>query len=267
MSFNPKIKEWSGLSVWIIGASTGIGEALARQLAKLDCRIALSARSADKLNKLATELPQTIALPLDITENTAVEHTSAKLIEQWGKIDLVVMMAGTYSEMSVETFDLNRVKEQINVNLNGSMNVLASVLPQLLRQGSGHLSIVSSVAGYRGLPNSLAYGPTKAALINLAEALHMELKPKNIGVSVVNPGFVDTPLTRKNTFHMPFLITAEKAASEIIVGLEKGEFEIHFPKAFTRTLRTLRVLPYTIYFAAVQRITATKPKAELTHDS
>ncbi|WP_370261780.1 SDR family NAD(P)-dependent oxidoreductase [Limnobacter sp.] len=256
MSFNPKLTQWDNKRVWIVGASTGIGEALARQLDQLGCRQMLSARSADKLSALAGELKQATALPLDITDEHAVNNAFDTLMAAWGGLDLVVLMAGTYSEMDVAHFDLAKVRQQIDVNLNGTMHVLASVLPCVIGQGHGHISIVSSVAGYRGLPNSLAYGPTKAALINLAEALHMELKPSKVGVSVINPGFVDTPLTRKNTFPMPFLITAEQAANEIIVGLEKGEFEIHFPKAFTRSLRALRILPYSLYFAAVKKFTA-----------
>lgn len=266
MSFNPKLTQWQNKRVWLVGASTGIGEALARQLDQLGCRQMLSARSADKLATLAGELKNATALPLDITQQGAVKTAFEHLISAWGGVDLVVLMAGTYSEMSVEGFDIDKVCQQIDVNLNGTMYVLGNALPQLLQQKSGHLAIVSSVAGYRGLPNSLAYGPTKAALINLAEALHVELKPYQVGVSVINPGFVDTPLTRKNTFPMPFLITAEKAAQEIIVGLEKGEFEIHFPKAFTRTLRTLRILPYSLYFAAVRKITANAKKPELGNE-
>ncbi|HEX4917906.1 MAG TPA: SDR family NAD(P)-dependent oxidoreductase [Limnobacter sp.] len=260
MSFNPKLTQWENKRVWIVGASTGIGEALARQLDQLGCKQMLSARSADKLASLAGELKHATALPLDITQEQGVKNAFDTLMTAWGGVDLVVLMAGTYSEMDVANFDLAKVRHQIDVNLNGTMHVLASVLPAVLAQGHGHISIVSSVAGYRGLPNSLAYGPTKAALINLAEALHMELKPSKVGVSVVNPGFVDTPLTRKNTFPMPFLITAEQAANEIIVGLEKGEFEIHFPKAFTRSLRTLRILPYSLYFAAVKKFTAGNKK-------
>jgi short-subunit dehydrogenase len=266
MSFNPKLTQWQNKRVWLVGASTGIGEALARQLDQLGCKQMLSARSADKLTTLAGELQHATALPLDITQQAAVKTAFDNVIAAWGGVDLIVLMAGTYSEMSVAEFDIEKVKQQIDVNLNGTMYVLANALPKLLEQKSGHLAIVSSVAGYRGLPNSLAYGPTKAALINLAEALHVELKPLHVGVSVVNPGFVDTPLTRNNTFPMPFLITAEKAAQEIITGLEKGEFEIHFPKAFTRTLRTLRVLPYSLYFAAVRRITANKNKPELGNE-
>jgi short-subunit dehydrogenase len=141
----------------------------------------------------------------------------------------------------------------VEVNLVGCYNGLAAVVPQLLKQGEGHITLVSSVAGYRGLPRSLVYGPTKAALINLAEALYLDLKPKGIGVTVVNPGFVATPLTAQNEFRMPHLISPEEAAREIVAGHATGDFEIHFPKAFTRKLRFLRHLSYGLYFAAVRR--------------
>ena len=260
MALNPKLTQWDGKRVWLIGASTGIGEALARLLDQLGCKQMLSARSGDKLASLAGELKHATALPMDITDQPAVEEAFESVVSALGGIDLVVFMAGTYSEMSVKAFDLQKVRQQIDVNLNGTMGVLSKVLPRMIEQHAGHLAIVSSVAGYRGLPNSLAYGPTKAALINLAEALHLELKPHNVGVSVINPGFVDTPLTQKNTFPMPFLITADKAAQEIVDGLEKGQFEIHFPKAFTRSLRMLRVLPYSLYFAAASRVNPDKHK-------
>jgi short-subunit dehydrogenase len=266
MSLNPTFTQWVGKRIWIVGASSGIGEALARQFDQLGAHQMLSARSVDKLDTLCKELQNATSLPVDITNLDAVKLAFQKLTEQWSEIDLIVIMAGTYSEMSVRHFDIQVIKQQLEVNLHGTMHILETVLPLLLSQGHGHLSLVSSVAGYRGLPNSLAYGPTKAALINLAEALHIELKPSNVGVSVINPGFVDTPLTRQNTFPMPFLITPEKAAQEIVVGLEKGEFETHFPKAFTRTLRLLRTLPYTLYFAAVKRITMSKPEAKETDD-
>lgn len=266
MAFNPKLTQWQDKRVWIVGASTGIGEALARQLDERGARCMISARSADKLQTLGNDLNNAVAQPLDITDLNTVQHAFKELVSLWGGVDLVVLMAGTYSEMSVDQFDLQAVRHQIDVNLNGTMNVLGTILPTLMSQKHGHISIVSSVAGYRGLPNSLAYGPTKAALINLAEALHLELKSRNIGVSVVNPGFVDTPLTRKNQFPMPFLTTAENAAQEIIVGLEKGAFEIHFPKAFTRSLRILRILPYSLYFAAVKKFTSSVTKNKQPHE-
>ena len=143
----------------------------------------------------------------------------------------------------------------VDVNLMGCLNGVAAVVPTLLAQGSGTIALVSSVAGYRGLPKSLVYGPTKAAAINLAEALYLDLSPKGIGVCVINPGFVRTPMTAQNDFKMPALIEPAEAADEIVKGLERGEFEIHFPKRFTRFLKMLRLLPYGRYFPAVRKAT------------
>ena len=141
MSFNPKLTQWKNKRVWLVGASTGIGEALARQLDQLGCKQMLSARSADKLTTLAGELQHATALPLDITQQAAVKTAFDNVMAAWGGVDLIVLMAGTYSEMSVAEFDIEKVKQQIDVNLNGTMYVLANALPKLLEQKSGHLAI------------------------------------------------------------------------------------------------------------------------------
>ncbi len=265
MALNPKLNPWVDKRIWLIGASTGIGEALAEEFDRYGARCMISARSQDKLEQLAKKLRKTIAYAVDITQPNTLENAFSELIQQWGGVDLIVIMAGTYSEMAVKDFDLDKMKHQIEVNLIGTMNVLNQVLPRLLKQQSGHLCLVSSVAGFRGLPNSIAYGPSKAALINLAEGLYLELKPFNIGVSVVTPGFVDTPLTQKNTFPMPCIISAKKAAQHILAGLSRGQFEIHFPKKFTLALKLLSILPYRLYFSAVQRFTS--KMAESKHDA
>jgi NAD(P)-dependent dehydrogenase (short-subunit alcohol dehydrogenase family) len=161
--------------------------------------------------------------------------------------------------MRATAFDLEVALRHMRVNYDGALFMLDAVLPQLLKQArsgrGGHISLVSSVAGFRGLPQSLAYGPTKAALINLAETLYLDLQPEGLGISVINPGFVETPLTSQNAFKMPALITPEEAAREIVKGWEAGDFEIHFPKRFTLWLKGLRHLGYRPYFAAVRRST------------
>ncbi|MCB1982330.1 MAG: SDR family NAD(P)-dependent oxidoreductase, partial [Rhodoferax sp.] len=172
-----------------------------------------------------------------------------------GRIDLAVYCAGTYRALRATAFDLDVALQHQQVNYVGALVLLDAVLPVLLRQGHGHLSLVGSVAGYRGLPQALAYGPTKAALINLAETLYLDLQPRGIGVSVVNPGFVETPLTADNAFRMPALMSPEEAADAIVRGWQRGAFEIHFPKRFTLWLKALRLLAYGPYFAAVRRST------------
>ena len=133
--------------------------------------------------------------------------------------------------------------------------MLNAIIPGMVARQQGHISLISSVAGFRGLPLSLAYGPTKAALINMAETLYLDLQPHGLGVSLINPGFVDTPLTAQNDFHMPALISPDEAAQSILRGWSRGEFEIHFPKRFTRVLKLLRLLPYRLYFPIIRRIT------------
>lgn len=255
MSLNPKITSWSKKRVWIIGASTGIGAALASQLHALDARVAVSARSADKLNALVARLgaSRTMALPLDITKVETIVAAEQQLAAAWGGYDLVIFMAGDYTPMRAWEIDLKVAKQMVSVNWEGFLNGLSVVIPRLLKSNTGGIALVSSVAGYRGLPQSLVYGPTKAALINLAESLYLDLKEKGLDIYVICPGFVKTPMTAQNAFKMPYLITPEVAAGEIIKGFCDGEFEIHFPKAFTRLLKIMRQLPYSLYFAAIKR--------------
>lgn len=257
MSLNPKITDWSKKRVWIIGASTGIGAALADQLHSLQAKVAISARSADKLNEMVTRFgaSRAMALPLDITRLDTIQAAEKELVDAWGGYDLVVFMAGDYTAMRAWEIDLKVAQRMIDVNWSGFMNGLSVVIPRFMQGQAGGIALVSSVAGYRGLPKSLIYGPTKAALINLAEALYLDLKDKGLDVYVINPGFVSTPMTAKNDFDMPSIITPEVAAAEIIKGFRRGEFEIHFPKRFTNMLKTLRHLPYSLYFAAIKRST------------
>ncbi len=255
MPLNPRIDSWQGRRVWLVGASTGIGRATAARLHAAGARVAVSARSTAVLEAFAREHPGSLALPLDATDRAALHAATDRLVAEWGGIDLAVYCAGTYQAMRATDFDLEVALRHQQVNYVGALYLLDALLPVLLRQKGGHLSLVSSVAGYRGLPKSLAYGPTKAALINLAETLHLDLSPLGIGVSVINPGFVETPLTAQNEFHMPALITPEQAAVCITQGWEAGDFEIHFPKRFTRWLKALRLLGYGPYFAAVRRST------------
>ena len=252
---NPKIKDWRGLRVWVIGASSGIGAETARALLQRGARVALSARNADALHNVAGENAQAIVLPLDITDAASVLRARDELLAQWGGIDLGLVVAGGYQKMRADDFDLATAKQLVELNVNGVLHCLNAMLPTLLAQGRGGIGIVSSVAGLSGLPQALIYGPTKAALINLCESLYLDLHARGIGVTLINPGFVATPLTAKNEFSMPALISAETAAQEILRGIERGEFHIHFPKRFTNWLRLLRLLPYRWYFYLIRKVT------------
>lgn len=255
--FNPPITDWHGRTVWVIGASSGIGLALSARLHALGAKVIVSARSADKLAEFTAAHAGSFALPFDVTDAARWPDVVQMVLgfSPKSQLDMVVYCAASYQAMRATAIDLDVAIQHQRVNVEGPWHALSNVAPQFLRQGHGHISLVASVAGFRGLPQSLAYGPTKAALINLAETLYMDLRPEGIGVSVVNPGFVDTPLTSNNTFPMPALLTPAQAAQAMIDGWGKGLFEIHFPKRFTMWLKLLRVLPYRLYFPMVKKLT------------
>lgn len=252
---NPRIKDWHGQRVWIIGASSGIGAETARALLARGATLALSARNQDGLQAVAADHPDTLILPLDITDHAGVIAARDRILASWGGIDLVLVVAGTYHSMRADDFDLAVAERMVNTNLNGPLNCLDAVLPMLLAQSKGGIGIVASIAGLSGLPNALIYGSTKAALINLCESLYLDLRPLGISVYLIDPGFVATPLTAGNEFAMPALINTSTAAAELLRGIERGEFHIHFPKRFTNWLRLLRLLPYRWYFWLIHKVT------------
>lgn len=252
---NPRIASWEGRRVWVIGASTGIGRATALLLGSLGARVALSARNAAALRMAADGKAAMLALPLDIVDHASVAAAFDRILAAWGGVDLVLVVAGGYNEMRADSFDLDQANALVDLNIRGVFNCLDVVLPALLAQGAGGIGIVASVTGFTGLPKALVYGPTKAALINLTESLYMDLRTRGIAVYQINPGFVDTPLTANNDFPMPALMQPEDAAAELVDGLERGRFHIHFPRRFTNALRFARLLPYPLYFWLVHRVT------------
>ena len=252
---NPLIRDWSTQRVWVIGASTGIGAETARLLLQKGARVALSARRAEPLNEIANGRPSALIAPLDITDHSTVLTARDQIMQAWQGIDLVLIVAGGYNEMRADTFDLDKINNLIDLNVRGVFNCLDAVLPNLLANGQGGIGIVASVAGYSGLPKALIYGPTKAALINLCESLYLDLHPRGLAVYLINPGFVETPLTAGNDFKMPALISAATAATHLVNGVEAGEFHIHFPKRFTNWLRLARLLPYRWYFPLIRKVT------------
>ena len=258
MALNPRITDWKGRRAWLVGASSGIGRATASVLHARGAQVVVSARNAAALQEFAAQHPGSQAVALDTTNRAAVQAAATELLAQ-GPLDLVCYCAGTYQPLRATAFDLGAMLQHQQVNVTGALHVLDAVLPALLQAARagrpGHLSLVGSVAGYRGLPQGLAYGPTKAALIHLAETLYLDLHDLGLGVSLVNPGFVETPLTAANEFPMPALVSPAQAASAIVRGWERGAFEIHFPKRFTHVMKLLRLLPYRLYFPAVRRMT------------
>lgn len=254
MSLNPPLTDWHGKRVWLVGASSGIGLALAQALHTRGAHVIVSARNASALQAFANQHAGSTALPLDVTDPAAV-HAACEQVTASGPVDLMCYCAGHYHAMRATEVDTPDLLRHQAVNVTGALYLLEPMIRTMRQQGHGHLSFISSVAGFRGLPKSLAYGPTKAALINLAETLYLDLQPHGLGISVINPGFVATPLTAQNDFHMPALIQPEEAADAILRGWAKGQFDIHFPKRFTRLLKLLRCLPYPLYFAAIRRIT------------
>ncbi|MBK9605133.1 MAG: SDR family NAD(P)-dependent oxidoreductase [Betaproteobacteria bacterium] len=255
MPLNPPLPAWREATVWIIGASTGIGAATARALLAAGARVALSARKADALAEVAGASERALVLPLDYTDSAAVRAAWTTLQRDWGRVDLVLVVAGTHQEMRAWELDEAAAMALLKTNLHGVIGTCAVVVPGLLAQGAGALGIVASVAGYRGLPKALIYGASKAAVINFTESLYLDLEPKGIGVYLISPGFVKTPLTDSNDFKMPALISAEEAAGMILKGLRQGRFEIHFPKRFTLLLKFLQMLPYRWYFALIHKST------------
>ena len=231
--------------VWVTGASTGIGAEICKQLAAQGVNVAASARGVEALSQLGSGIKP---FPLDVTDEAAVAETFARIERDMGSIDLVIAGAGTYTPASASDFRTEMFRRMYEVNYLGVINVLAAALPAFRARRGGHLSWIASVSGYRGLPKAAAYGPTKAALINLAESLKPELDRDGVKLSVINPGFVRTPMTAQNDFEMPFLMEPADAARATISGLAKGKFEIAYPAPFVAILKIGRLLPYRLFF-------------------
>lgn len=249
------MKSFSGKHIWIIGASTGIGAALARTLSKSGATLALSARSGDRLSDLNKELGgKHSVLTLDVSNVETLQEAAQNLQENWPRIDSVIFMAAIYAPTRLDKLDIKQAHKIVGVNLNGAFNTVHAVLPALLEQKQGQLILCASVAGYRGLPGGQPYSATKAAVLNLAESLRAEQSANGLDIKVINPGFVETPMTDKNEFDMPMMITANKAAEAITKGMKKKAFEIHFPKKFTFIMKFLRILPAWIYFRIANKM-------------
>tara|TARA_B110000971_G_C20005234_1_gene498791 strand:+ start:201 stop:968 length:768 start_codon:yes stop_codon:yes gene_type:complete len=236
---------------WITGASSGIGAALALELASRGWQVAISARRKADLAKIAKGQDNITAFVCDVTDREAMAATATKIEKKLGPIALGIINAGIYLPTAFPDFDAEIFDRTFEVNLTGTVNGLAALMPLMVSRGQGHISLVSSVAGYGGLPTSAAYGASKAALFNLGESMAMDLKASGVHVSMVAPGFVKTPATDVNPFPMPFIIEAEDAARRIANGLAKGKTHISFPKRFSYLLRAINLLPRGLYVKLV----------------
>jgi len=246
----------SSRGAWVTGASSGIGWHLSLKLAQAGWRVAASARREQQLRELAAASPEGAvrAFAVDVTDAVAVRVTYDAIRDAHGAPDLCVFNAGVYEPAPITDFDLKRFRTHVEVNIMGVAHGVAAVLPDMIARRRGQIIINASVAGYRGLPNGVPYGVTKAALINLAETMRAELSPKGVRVRVINPGFVKTSLTDKNKFKMPALIEPQDAAMRIMRELDGSNFEITFPRRFTYVMKCLRCLPYRLYFPLVRRL-------------
>lgn len=246
---------FAGKRVWVIGATSGIGEACAIALLAAGASVALSGRRLQNLQAVAQHAKpnQSLILPLDVTEPNAIQEAYQSLMQEWGQLDLLLFVSGIYIPLRADNFEMESAEKTINANVLGPMRAVATVLPNMLARHSGHIAIVGSVAGYSGLPKALAYGASKAAIINFCETLFYDLQPQGIGVHMISPGFVKTEATAQNDFEMPALISAEEAAKHILDGIRDGEFDIHFPKRFSGFLKFMRLMPYPIYFWMLRR--------------
>ncbi len=239
--------------IWITGASSGIGKSVAEKFANEGWKVAVSARRKELLNELAKN-PNIVSFPLDVTNRNQINEVFKNILDNFGDLDICLFSSGTYEPKDEQNIDPDKIKNVINVNFLGVIDCVKSVERYFKDKKSGHISIVSSIAGYRGLPNSSGYGPSKAALTNFSESIYFDFKKFGVRVSVVSPGFIKTPLTDKNEFPMPFLKTPEYAAEKIFNGLvNSSAFEIHFPKGLTLTLKFLRILPYRLYLFLVDK--------------
>ena len=240
--------------IWITGASTGIGKALALKFAKNDWIVAASARRENLLNELNEENRNIHPFPLDVTNIDQCKNVFENILQKFKNIEICVFSTGIHDPKSEKKFNLDKIRKIMEVNYFGVMNSINSIYEYYNSKESGQISIVSSVAGYRGLPAAGAYCASKSALTSFTESLHFEMKRKNVRVSLISPGFIKTPMTDQNDFPMPMIKSPEFAAEQIYNGLiKKNSFEIHFPKAFTFFMKFLRILPNSIYFRLLEK--------------
>ena len=248
-------------TIWITGGSSGIGKALAIKFASKGWNVAISARRAELLKELSDSYENIFSFPLDVTKKEQCKEVFKEIKNRLENIDICFFSTGTWNPKKEKYINIEEMEKVFKVNFFGTANCIKAVEEYFIEKQNGTITIVSSIAGYRGLPNSTAYGPSKSALNTLAETLFFYFKRSNVRICLVSPGFIQTPMTNKNDFKMPFLKTTDYAADKIYDGLiNKNVFEIHFPKALTITLKILSFLPSKIYFSLVGKLTKYQKK-------
>ena len=247
--------------VWITGASSGIGKSLALKFAKEGWNVAISARRENLLKEISESNEKIRSFPLEVTDKNKCKEVFQDIKSHYGDIDICFFSTGTWSPNQEKDIDLEQIENVFKVNFFGTLNCVKAVEEHFKNKKNGIITIVSSIAGYRGLPNTTGYGPSKSALISLAESLYFDFERHNVRVCLVSPGFIKTPMTDKNDFKMPFLKTPEFAAEKIYEGLvNKKSFEIHFPKELTLALKLFKILPSKIYFNLLKKLTKFQKK-------
>lgn len=237
--------QWQGKRYWLVGASDGLGAALAKQLSRAGAEVILSARSEDKLEDVVNNLPgKAQFVKLDVADADSV----AQAAEQIGEVDGVIYLAGVYWPFSAKHWNAEQGNAMADINFTGLMRVMGQVVPQMVKRDEGHIVITSSLAAYRGLPKSIGYSASKAATLSLAESMYADLRKTGVKVQVVNPGFIKTQLTDKNNFEMPFLMEPEDAAREVFEHMNTDKFKKSFPFVFSMLFRAAQFLPDVIYY-------------------
>ena len=248
-------------TIWITGGSTGIGKALAIKFADSGWNVVISARRENLLNEISSNNENIKGYALDVTDKDQCKAVFERIQKENENIEICFFSTGTWNPKKEKEIDVDQMEEVFKVNFFGTVNCIKAVEEHFRNKKNGTIGIVSSIAGYRGLPNSTGYGPSKSALNNLAESLYFDFKRDNVRVCLISPGFIKTPMTDKNNFKMPFLRTPEFAAEKIYNGLVKGnDFEIHFPKQLTLILKFLSFLPHRIYLGLIGKLTKYQKK-------
>ena len=248
-------------TIWITGGSTGIGKALAIKFANMGWNVAISARREALIKEISDNNQNIYGFPLDVTNKSRCKEVFDEIRNKFQNIDICFFSTGTWNPIKEKDIDVEQIENVFKVNFFGTLNSIKVVEQYFKEKKNGTIAIVSSIAGYKGLPNSTGYGPSKSALNNLTESLYFDFKRSNVRICLVSPGFIKTPMTDKNDFKMPFLKSPEYAADKIYDGLiNKNIFEIHFPKELTLTLKLLSFLPSKVYFYLIGRLTKYQKK-------